>query len=374
MGGIRLGTIFGLEVRVDYSWFVIFLLILWSLTMAVFPAEYPGQAPATYIAMGTSGTFLFFLSLLAHEISHSIAARRRGIAVEGITLFIFGGMARTAMDAETPGDEFVITGVGPLSSLLIAVLFGAVAAGVAALGLNPAIAVVARYLAFINVALALFNLLPGFPLDGGRLLRAAVWKYTGDLTVATRYAAMGGRWIGYVLMGLGILLLFTTGSFGGLWLAFIGWFVRMAADASFAQFILLRSLEGIRARDIMTPAPETVSPDLTLREFVDEQILNGHHRAYPVVEQERPVGLITIDQIKTVPQSEWSAKTVREAMAPLEEVPVVDRQEKMSDVLQKLGQATVARAFVVSGERLEGVITRADLTRWLERAELLGRT
>ncbi|MBI4503618.1 MAG: site-2 protease family protein [Gemmatimonadetes bacterium] len=374
MGGIRLGKIFGLEVRVDYSWFLIFFLILWSLTMGVFPADYPGKPAGTYVAMGIVATLLFFASLLAHEISHSIVARRRGIPVEGITLFIFGGMAHTRMEAEEPADEFIIAGVGPLSSLLIALLFGVLGAVGNRLGWSPAATIVTRYLAYINVALAVFNLLPGFPLDGGRLFRAAVWKYTGDLTKATRYATNGGKLLGYALMAVGFLQMFMLRNFGGLWFVFIGWFVRTAAEASFAQHRLLRSLEGIRARDVMSSPPETVSPDLSVQQFVDEHILRGRHRAYPVVEDDHPVGLITLEQVKAVPRGEWGSRTIRDAMAPLDGVAVAERQEKMTEILQKLARSTGGRVLVVSNGHVEGLITRSDLARWLERAELIGRS
>ena len=372
MRGIRLGTIFGLEVRLDYSWFLIFFLILWSLTMGAFPAEYPGRSRGLYAAMGISATLLFFASLLAHEIAHSIVAKRRGIPVAGITLFIFGGMAHTRMEAENARDEFIIAGVGPLASFVIALTFGAIAWLSTALGASQAITVVARYLAVINLGLAIFNLLPGFPLDGGRLFRAAIWKRTGDFTKATRYATTGGKWVGYALISIGVFEMLALGVFGGgLWLVFIGWFVRVAADASYAQHVLLRSLEGVRVRDLMTPQPETVPADLSLQRFVDDHILRERFQAYPVAQNGQPVGLIALEQVKPVPREQWATLTVRDVMAPLDRVAVVTPNDSMTDVLQKLAGSTGGRVLVVRNDHIEGLMTRSDLARWLERAKLV---
>ena len=207
MSGFRLGSIFGFEIRVDFSWFVILFLIVWSFSGVVFPARYPNQSSQVYFAMGVVAALLFFGSILAHELSHSLVARSKGIPVEGITLFIFGGIAHTRMEAENPGDEFVIAGVGPLASLVIGAVFGAIWWIGSQAGLSTAVTAVAGYLAFLNVVLAVFNLLPGFPLDGGRLFRSIVWKLTGDITTATRWATQGGSILGYALMGLGALQL-----------------------------------------------------------------------------------------------------------------------------------------------------------------------
>ncbi len=235
MSSFRAGAISGFEIRIDSSWFVLFFLMLWSFSAAVFPARFPGLSGVAYFTMGAAATLLLFASLLAHELAHSVVARAKGIPVEGITLFIFGGMARTSMEAESPGDEFQIAGVGPLASIAIAGLLGLVWWGGEAFGLGVEVRGVAGYLAILNLALAFFNLLPGFPLDGGRLFRSAVWKATGDLTRATRYASIGGRVIGYLLIGLGLLQGYAGAWIGGLWLVFIGWFLKNAAVMGLRQ-------------------------------------------------------------------------------------------------------------------------------------------
>jgi Zn-dependent protease/CBS domain-containing protein len=374
MRGFRLGSVLGFEIRIDYSWFIIFFLILWTFTVGVFPASVPGLETGVYVAMGVIGTLLFFASLLAHEISHSLVARGRGIPVEGITLFVFGGMAHTRMEAESPGDEFAIAGIGPVSSLGIAILFGLVGWAGAVAGWSPAIVAVAQYLAFINVALAVFNLLPGFPLDGGRLFRAAAWKYTGDLRKATRWSSNGGKVLGYTLMALGLVQVFAGALIGGLWFLFIGWFVRTAAEAGFRQHVLRESLEGVTAAEMMSRNPQTVPAAMTLQDFVEDFILDGRHRGYPVVEDDRLVGLVLLDRVKAVPRAEWPRRTVRDVMRPRDELTVVAPGERMSQVLERLGDADAGRIVVASGDRIAGIITRSDLARWVERAEMLEGT
>lgn len=373
MGGIRLGSIFGLEIRIDYSWFIIFFLILWTFTMGVFPAAAPGLAVGTYIAMGVAGTLLFFASLLAHELSHSLMARMKGIPVEGITLFIFGGMAHTRMEFEDPGDELVIAGVGPVSSFAIALLFGIAAWAGSGAGWSIAVTAVAQYLAFINLALAIFNLLPGFPLDGGRLFRAGVWKATGDLTKATRWAAASGKGLGYLLMGLGLLQIFVANLLGGLWLIFIGWFVRTAAESSYLQHLLRRSLEGVKVGEMMTPDPVTVAPETPLSDFVENYVFRGRHQDYPVAEDGRPMGIITLQRVKETPRDEWPNRTVEEAMLPASDGIVATPDESMAEVMERLEESKVRRILVLEEGRITGIITRSDLARWLERVQLLER-
>lgn len=371
MGGFRLGSVLGFEIRIDYSWFVIFFLVLWSFSAGVFPAQYPGRDPVTYLLMGSIGTLLFFVSLLAHELSHSVVARRKDIPVEGITLFIFGGMARTRLESETPEDEIAIAGVGPLSSLVIAGLFGAAWWIGGRLGLDEAITGVALYLAYLNVILAVFNLLPGFPLDGGRLFRGFAWKWTGDLTKATRWASNGGKGLGYALMGLGLLQTFAGGVMGGLWMLFIGWFLRGAAEASYTQHVLLRLLAGVRADSVMTPDPESVAPEVSLRQLVEERFLRRRYQSFPVVDDGRLIGLVTLQQVKDVPRDAWDRHTAREIMTPIAEGLVVDPGRKMTDVLQAMQDNDTRRVLVAKDGRLLGIISSTDVTGWVQRSREL---
>ncbi|KZL51776.1 peptidase [Nodularia spumigena CENA596] len=367
MQGFRLGSIFGFEIRVDLSWFLIFFLVLWTLSAGIFPTSYPGFGNATYFGMGIVATLLFFASLLAHELSHTFVARAKGIPVEGITLFIFGGVSRTRMDAETPGDEFQIAGVGPLVSLLLAGFFGLIWY----VGINAGSSVVFTgifaYLAVINLALAIFNMLPGFPLDGGRVFRSMIWKYTGNIKKATKIASTGGKWLAYLLIAFGALEMFAGAILGGLWLILIGWFLYNAAETSYEELLLRTSLKGVKAREIMTPHPETVSPEMNLQELVDTYFLSRRYHSFPVTQDSHPVGIITLNQVKDIPREEWKYRTVKDTMIPVENRVTARPEEQMSQVLQKMQDSGVRRVLVIQNDLLRGIITAHDLANWLQR-------
>jgi Zn-dependent protease/CBS domain-containing protein len=372
IAGIRVGRILGIDIRLDVSWFVVFLLVFWTFAQAVFPHRVPGYGTGVYVAMALAGALLFFASVLLHELAHSAVARARGIPVEGITLFIFGGMARIRSEAESPRDEFLITIVGPLSSAAIGFALLAFAAAGAGVGLPASVTGVAGYLAVLNFALAAFNMIPGFPLDGGRLLRSLVWHLTGDLRKATRWASYTGRAFGYLLIALGILNLFGGGLVGGMWFIFIGWFLAQAAEASYRQLILRRILEEVRAFEAMTRMPETVQPDLTLSDLVDEYFLRRRYNSFPVQDEDgRLLGLITLSQVKEVDRDLWTTTVVSDVMKRLGEAVTVRPYDTLADVVTKLESAGVGRALVVDGGRLEGVISRADVAQWLQRYQQL---
>lgn len=371
-GGLRIARFFGIEVRLDYSWFVVFFLVLWWFAQALFPQRHPGLGPATYVAMGVVGAFLFFSSVLLHELAHSAVARARGIEVEGITLFIFGGMARIRSEAETPKDEFLITVVGPLSSVLIGLALFGVARASELWGISVAVTGVADELAFLNFVLAAFNLVPGFPLDGGRLLRSLIWYVTGDLRKATRWPAITGRGFGFLLVGLGMLSLFSGLIVNGMWLVLIGWFLAQTAGASYRQLILRRILEGVLAREAMTRNPETVRPDITLSTMVDEYLLRRRYNAFPVEDDAgRLLGLITLAQIKAIDRDRWPVTEVGTVMMQVSDAATVRPDDSLAEVLSKMETVGVGRALVVNAGRLEGVITRADVAQWLERYQQL---
>jgi len=322
--------------------------------------------------MALVGAILFFGSVLLHELAHSAVARARGIPVEGITLFIFGGVARIRSDVETPKDEFLITVVGPLSSAAIGlVLLGFARAG-ARWGLPEPATGVADFLALANFWLAGFNLIPGFPLDGGRLFRSLVWYTSKDIRKATRWASYTGRGFGLLMIGYGILVLFQGGLIGGMWLIFIGWFLTQAAEASYRQLILRRILEGVQASEAMTRAPETVRPELTLRDIVDDYFLRRRYNSFPVEDdQGNLVGLVTLSQVKKVERERWATTRVGEVMMPVSEAVTVRSRDSLAEVLAKLESAGVGRALVVDNGRLEGVISNADVAQWMERYQQL---
>ncbi len=372
IAGIRVGRILGIDVRLDISWFVVFLLVFWTFAQAIFPHRVPGRGTGVYVAMAFAGTLLFFSSVLLHELAHSAMARARGIPVEGITLFIFGGMARIRVEARSPKDEFLITIVGPLSSAAIGASLLAFATAGAAAGLPRPVTSVADYLGVLNFALAAFNMIPGFPLDGGRLFRSLVWHVTGDLRKATRWASYTGRAFAYVLIGLGIINLFIGGLVGGMWFIFIGWFLAQAAEASYRQLILRRILEDVHAFEAMTRAPETVPPDLSLADLVNDYFLRRRYNSFPVQDRDgRLLGLITLTQVKGVERDRWPTTAVSDVMKQLGEAVTVGPYDTLADVVSKLERAGVGRALVVNGGRLEGVISRADIAQWLQRYQQL---
>ncbi|HSJ06298.1 MAG TPA: site-2 protease family protein [Longimicrobiales bacterium] len=368
MRGIRLGRVLGFEVRIDHSWFILFALILWSFSYMAFPAHAPGLSPAVYFTMGLAGTLLFFVSLLAHELSHSVVARAKGIPVDGITLFLFGGMAHTRMEAETPGDEFQIAAAGPIMSIAIAVLLGAAWMLGIRLGWPVYILAVLQYIALLNLVLAVFNLLPGFPLDGGRLFRAVVWKVTGDMTRATRVASAGGRWLAYVLIAFGLLSAFAGNVLGGMWLVFIGWFLRNAAISTYQQHLLLDVLSGVRAGQAMTPNPDTVPPDATVRALMEDYFMRRRYTAYPVTRDGEPLGLVTLQRIRETPQEEWDTLRVSDIMIPFDAELAVRTDEPMIAVLDRLKKSPARRVLVLRNGALAGIITASDIAFWLERA------
>ncbi|MHC0062704.1 site-2 protease family protein [Nostoc sp. UIC 10890] len=372
MQGFRLGSIFGFEIRIDLSWLLIVFLILWTLSAGLFPANYPGLSNATYLGMGLVATFLFFASLLAHELSHSLVARTKGIPVEGITLFIFGGVSRTRMDAERPDDEFQIAIIGPLTSLVLAAFFGLVAYIGTNAGWSVVVTGVASYLGTINLILAIFNMLPGFPLDGGRVFRSLIWKYTGNQKKATKIASTSGKWLAYLLIALGFWELFGSALLSGLWLILIGWFLYNAAEAGYEELLIRTSLEGVKAQEIMTPHPETVNADLTLQDLVDKYFLSRRYQSFPVTEDSHPIGIITLNQVKDIPREEWIYRTVRDAMIPTDTGVTARPEEQMSQVLEKMQESGVRRVLVTQNGSLKGIITANDVAHWLRRQRDLG--
>jgi Zn-dependent protease len=379
MGGIRLGSVLGFEIRIDLSWFVIFFLVFWSLSVAVFPAEYPELSRGTHLVMGMAGTLLFFASLLTHELSHAIVSRAKGIPVAGITLFIFGGMAWATREPDAPQDELLVAGIGPVTSLALAGLFHLVALAGDSAGWGPAVVGVAGYVAFINLALAIFNLVPGFPLDGGRVFRALVWKFTGDKARATRWAVGGGRAFGAILMVLGGVEALSGAPLGGLWLVFIGWFLRNLAGTSLQQQLLHDLLAGFVAADLMSPQPEVVSGRLPVDELVRSHFMRLRFGSYPVVDDGELVGMVTLEDVKAVSPDAWASSRVAHVMTPLHECAVVAPSTTVEAALQDMNRPKArGRALVVDRGQLVGIISATDVTRWIQRLRavegLVGRT
>jgi CBS domain-containing protein len=276
------------------------------------------------------------------------------------------------MDAENPGDEFQIAVIGPVTSLVLSALFGLLWYIGRNAGWSVVVNGVTSYLASINLILAIFNMLPGFPLDGGRVFRSLVWKYTGNLKKATQIASTGGKLLGYLLIALGILQTFGGAVLGGLWFVLIGWFLYTAAEASYEEILLRTSLQGVRVREVMTPYPETVNAELTLQELVDKYFLSRRYHSFPVMEDSKPIGMITLNKVKDIPRDEWIYRTVQETMIPTQEGISARPEEQMSQVLEKMQTSGVRRVLVIQDDLLTGIITTNDIANWLQRRREFG--
>jgi Zn-dependent protease len=361
-GNISLGRIGGVEVRINWSWLVIFALIVWTLADGVFPSTNPGLSGNTHLAMAIVAALLFVVSILLHELGHAWEARREGLEVDGITLWLFGGVSQFKGGFPSAGAEFRIAIAGPLVSLVLGVVFVLIAIA----GLPSEVDGVAAWLGYINLALLVFNLIPALPLDGGRVLRAALWQSKGDLAWATRVGTDIGRVFGYLFIGLGLAMFIFQGSFSGAWLAFIGWFLLQAATAEARYIATEAALHGLRVRDLMVRDPVTVDGDLTVGQFMDEVARSRRFTTYPVVDRERPIGLLAFGSVAALPRSEWDSRRVREAMLPLDRVPQLTEDETAIDALTALSSPASNRGLVVENGHLAGLLSITDLTRALE--------
>ncbi|WP_406726242.1 site-2 protease family protein [Streptomyces sp. GD-15H] len=363
-----LGRIAGVRVGVHWSVLFIFGIIAFGLSQGRLPETYPGRAWTVYWAAGLCTAVVFFASLLAHELGHAVVARRNGVEVDDIVLWLLGGAARLRSEASSPGAELRIAGVGPLISLLLGGLF-AFDAWLLELASGPGVVVeMVAWLAGINVLLAVFNALPAAPLDGGRLLRAFLWWRTGDRLRATTGATAAGRVFGWLLVVLGLIAFMRTGMFGGLWLALIGWFLITTATAEGRQAHLREALADVPVRNVMTPEPLAVSADTTVAGFLTDARYRYRHSAFPVTEDGAPVGLVTLDSARKVPQAEAHAVAVREVMVPLSQTTVVGPDGPLADLLPRMEPGAEHRVLVVEDGRLVGIVSLSDVSRtvtWL---------
>jgi Zn-dependent protease/predicted transcriptional regulator len=368
---ISLGRIFGIEIGINWSWLVVVALIVWTLASGIFPESNPGLSDGTYIALALVAAALFFASLLLHELGHAVQARREGMEIDGITLWLFGGVARFKGMFPSAGAEFRIAIAGPLVSLALGVLFTLGAWAVTGV---EEVDAVAAWLGYINLTLLVFNLLPALPLDGGRVLRAALWARQRSFTTATHHAARIGRGFGYLFIAGGIAMFVFQGSFSGAWLAFIGWFLLQAATAEDRYALVSESLRGLRVRDLMIREPVTVPADMTIGQFMDQVAWSRRYTTYPVTEDGGVVGLLAFRCVAEVPRSEWDTRRVRDCMIPRERVPAFDEDESAVDALAELSESDVNRGLVVENGRLAGFISITDLARALEVARPRQRT
>jgi Zn-dependent protease len=368
---VKLFTLNGFDIKLDPSWALIAALITWSLSQQYFPSVFPGATAPTYAAMAVVAMLCFFASLLLHELAHSVVARRLGVPVKGITLFLFGGVAELEAEPQTAGVEFRVALAGPAMSLALAFGFSVLAQGFALIGDMPAVSQVLSYLAMINLILALFNLVPAFPLDGGRVLRAYLWHKHGDVLRATETAARSGTIFAYLLMALGILALFQGALITGLWQLMIGGFVLMAARASYQHQLARIVFDDKKVSAVMHNAPVTVGPDMTLSEFVNRIMLRHGVSFVPVVEGDVLLGHMDRTVLSGIDRENWASTQVGDVFAGLDQNDTISPDMPVQDLMALISKTGQRKFLVARGKHLLGVVSLADLTRYLHMSDAL---
>ena len=370
--GIRIGRIFGVQIALHPSWFVIALIVTYTMAAGELPSNFPGWDNALYWVIGAVISVLFFASVLAHELSHALVARRFGLRVRDITLFIFGGAASLEGDPKRPRDEALIAAAGPLASLAI----GAILWGIEAAVRHEQVVAIVGWLGFINISLGLFNLIPGFPMDGGRILRAILWKVRGDHFAATRSAAAVGRFFGYLLIAAGVFVIFQGMSlFSGVWLALIGWFLSNAAESAVAQMSVEHSLRGIKVRDVMEGDPPSISPNESVADLVNERLIRGGHRSFLVRHSDGGLaGIVTLSDVRRMPRERWETARVTDIMTRYAELSTIGPDAELEAALKLLQEREVNQLPVVTdeGRTVIGLLTRAGILRLIEARMRLG--
>ncbi len=376
MEAFKIGRIFGIDIRIHWSWFAIFFLLLWWLATGFYDnvsAYSHWSAAERWLASGIT-TVLFFVSILLHELSHSLVARRLGLPVHSITLFIFGGVSSLKEEPNSPGVEFKMAIVGPLMSFALGIIAAAIALGFWANGSDDTVpGAVAAYLAFINIAVGIFNMLPGYPLDGGRVLRATLWARTGSMLRATRWASRVGTIIAFGLMALGVISALAGNWLGGVWFIVIGWFLRNTSEQAYQQLLYRDTLQGTKVSDIVDTSLEGAPPDIPLSELVNDYILGRGQRCVPIVVETNLLGLITMGDLRRFPPGEWAATSAFRAMTPREQLYTIASEDELMSALELMAANDVNQLPVIDGFDFSGFVTRADVIRRIQvKAELAG--
>ncbi len=369
--GISLFKIAGIRINLDFSWFIIFGLVLFALSAGYLPRAYPGQEAQVYWLAGLVATLLFFVSVMLHELAHSLVAIRHGIDIPEITLFIFGGVSRLSEEPQDPKTEFKVAVVGPLTSFALAAGFGALQLALKVL--EPSlIVVVIGYLAWINLALGIFNLIPGFPLDGGRILRAFLWWKTNSLTRATKVASDFGKGFALAIMILGGLQIFAGALINGLWFIFIGMFLRGMSSQGYEELIIRKSLEGVHVNEVMVREVVSVPPDLTISQLIHDYFLHYAYRGFPVVENGRVLGIVSVAAVRQVPREVYDNRRVSDIMTPVQENHLIEANASLAEALVKMSREEQERLLVFQGNRLAGLVTKTGLLRFVQIKQVLG--
>jgi Zn-dependent protease/CBS domain-containing protein len=362
---IKLGRLLGITLQIDPTWFIIFILITLS-SSSQFAQQYPHWTPLNYWVVGILTSILFFVSVVLHELAHSAVAISRGIPVRSITLFIFGGVAQISREANRPGTEFLVAVAGPATSVLVAIVFRLV--WLWTRGSSELVAALAAWLSATNFLLALFNLIPGFPLDGGRILRSVLWGLSGNFNSATRAATLLGRVIAYVFIISGVAIALWGGNFiNGLWIGFVGWFLLNAALQSYQQVLLKESLAGIKANDLMTRECPRVPPGITLAQFLDDFLFPSGKHYFLIMDQDLLLGVITLHEVNKVPRDRWGEVRVEEVMIPLQNLKWVRPDQDIAKILESMDREGISQVPVVDQGRLVGIVGRQEILRLLQK-------
>ncbi len=386
--GFRIGRVFGIDIRVDWSWLFIFALITWNMS-TVFGQSHPTWAPVQVWGIAVIAALLFFASVVGHELAHSVVAKARGIPVRNITLFLFGGVSNIQRDPDSPGAEFWMAIVGPLTSLVLGgllLLLAGVTVGPLSTLTDPtrimagmsALTMLLLWLGSINIILGVFNLVPGFPLDGGRVLRSILWAAIGDLRRATRWASGMGQVIAWamILAGIGMVFgvqipFFGTGLVSGVWLAFIGWFLNSASAGSYQQVVVHDILRGVPVERIMRANPPTVPTTISVSSLVHDHVMGTDDYGFPALDGDRLAGIVTLEDVRKVARQNWDTVTVREIMTPSDQLVTAAPNEDLADAMDKITQRDVRQLPVLRGTELAGMLRRQDIMKYLQlHAEL----
>ncbi len=359
----KIGKLLGIPIEVDLSWIIVFILFAYSIGVGYFSTMFPWLAPGGGIVLGIVAAMLFFATLLAHELSHCYFARKSGIPIAGITLFIFGGVARMKGEPDTPEDEFRMAIAGPLASFAFAFGFGFLSLMI---GRSTVFGAILSYVAFANIMIGIFNLLPGFPLDGGRIFRSLIWKASGDINIATKVSSFTGQMIGWIMILIGVFSFIRGQQISGIWLVFIGWFLHNAAQSAYQQLIMRRAFQGILISDVMTPYVDAVSPETTVEELVENHFLHTHADTYPVIKDGSLLGIVRLDEVRAIPRSEWPRVQVTRIAKPLDDSLLAFPYQDAWDTLVKMGEQGQSTVFVVDGNDIIGSVRQEYLAKLLK--------
>ncbi len=372
---VNIGRILGIPIRIHWTLWFVFILIAWSLATpgGYISTTYPGLGTTTYWIIGIVSAFLLFVSVLLHELSHSYIAKKNGLPIARITLFFFGGVSEMTEEPRDASLEVRMAAAGPLTSFAIAGVMGVLWLLTQIISAPTAIIATLWYGALINAVLGAFNLIPAFPLDGGRVLRGSLWRSSKNLLNATRNATRVSEGISFLMIGAGLLLIVLTPEFiNGLWILFLGWFIRSGAETSLKQTQLTEALSGVSVNDIMTKQLLTVSPDITVQNLVHDYFLVHPHGGYPVVQNDKVLGIVTMDSVRSIPKEKREVELVSQAMVPYERTITVGPTVSAADALQKIAQKGVGRVLVMDQDKLLGIVSRGDIMRTIKTRQELG--